>query len=404
MHIVQVNHMFFDGGGREEHVYQISKFLAEKGHKVTIVASDYSPTGQLLYKKKADRITNIKLVALKGYLTKIPPGRIQIPDLIDFLIEYKADIIHAHGMGEQPAEDAFYAAKINKIPFVYTLHFAPYKVYQRLNADHIWKVFQQYQTYNIMRGADKVLAVSPQEKQDIIKYTKYNNNNFDIIPNGFEHQPEKITSTQIKETYAKFGIPTSRKYVVFLGALTNPRKGAYEAIQAFRQAKAIIPELHLIIIGVWDTRLTGVGKPSLITQLLEKLAKANHVTVTGWVDEKDKYALLSGAHVFLSPTYYEAFGIALCEALYNRLPAVATKAGGTSYVVRHGIDGFLIDDYQAIDKFAQKIIYLIKNPKKAKEMGQAGRERVRKLFSWEKTGEKLEKLYQKLIEKNRLSL
>ena len=397
MDIVQVSHMFLDGGGREEHIYQISKYLALKGHRVTIVTSDYSPSGEYIMKRKADKIPGIKIVTLKGFLTKIPPGRVQIPDLIDFLMDYKADIIHAHGMGEQPAEEAFYAAKIKKVPFVFTLHFAPYDVYKKLNADQVWKVMQQYQVYNMLRGADKIIAVSPNEKDDIKKYTGYNGNNFEVIPNGFDRPPEKITPQLIKETFKKYGIPEGRKYIVFLGALTNPRKGAFEAIQAFRAAKSKIPDLFLILMGTWDARLNYAGLAKTTTKVLEKLAKANNTVVTGWLSEREKFALLSQSNVFISPTYYEAFGIALCEALYSKVPVIASDRGGCKYVVRNGIDGILVKDPENIEELTQAIIKLIQHPEESKKMGVAGNERVRKLFSWERTGEKLETLYKKLL-------
>jgi alpha-maltose-1-phosphate synthase len=397
MDIIQVSHMFLDGGGREEHIYQISKYLALKGHRVTIVTSDYSPSGEHIIKRKADKIPGIKIVTIKGYLTKIPPGRVQIPDLIDFLMDYKADIIHAHGMGEQPAEEAFYAAKIKKVPFVFTLHFAPYDVYKKLNAEHIWKVIQQYQVYNMLRGTDKIIAVSPNEKEDIIKYTGYSGNNFEVIPNGFERPQEKITPQLIKDTYKKYGIPEGRKYIVFLGALTNPRKGAFEAIQAYRAAKSKIPDLFLILMGTWDSRLNYAGQAKTTTKVLEKLAKANNVMVTGWLNEIDKFAILAGSNLFVSPTYYEAFGIALCEALYSKIPVISTNRGGCKYVVHNGVDGILVKNPEDIMEITQAIIKIISNPIKAKKMGLAGFERVRKTFSWEKTGEKLEKVYQKLI-------
>ena len=399
MDIVQVSHMFLDGGGREEHIYQISKYLALKGHRVTIITSDYSPSGEYLMKTKAEKVPGIKIVSLKGYLTNIPPGRVQIPDLIDFLIDYEANIIHAHGMGEQPAEEAFYAAKIKQIPFVFTPHFAPYDVYKKLNAEHVWKVIQQYQVYNVLRGADKIISVSPNEKEDIKKYTRYDGNNFEIITNGFEPPPEKITPQVVKDTYKKFGIPEGRKYVVFLGALTNPRKGAFEAIQAFRAAKSKNPDLYLIIIGRWDSRLSYPGQMKVTTKLLEKLAKANNVMITGWVSEKDKYALMTGANMFISPTYYEAFGIALCEALYSKLPVISTNRGGVKYVVRDGVDGLLLKDPENIEDLTRAILKLARQPEKSKQMGKAGYERVKKMFSWEKTGKKLEALYKKLVKK-----
>ena len=136
-----------------------------------------------------------------------------------------------------------------------------------------------------------------------------------------------------------------------------------------------------------------------MTKLLEKLIKANNVTITGWVSEKDKYALMTGADMFISPTYYEAFGIALCEALYSKLPVISTNRGGVKYVVRNGVDGLLVEDPENIEDFTQAILKLAQQPEKSKQMGKAGYERVKKMFSWEKTGKKLEALYKKLVKK-----
>lgn len=400
MDIIQVTHMFLDGGGREEHVFEISKYLSQLGHRVTIVTSDYTPTGEYNLKRKADKVPGIKVVTLKGFTTKIPPGRIQIPDLVDFLLDYKADVIHAHGMGEQPPEDAFYAAKIKKIPYVFTLHFAPYTVYKKLNADHVWSVIQKYQVYNILRGTDKIVAVSPDEQKDIVKYTEYEGNNFEMIPNGFDVPEEKITPATIRETFKKFAIPEGRRYVVFMGALTNPRKGAFEAIQAFRSALLKHPDLHLILMGTWDTRLSQLGKPNLTIRVLEKLAKAKHVTVTGWVSSQDKFNLLQGSNVFISPTSYEAFGIALAEALYSKIPVVTTDIGGCRYVVRNGIDGILVKSSDDIEGFAKALNKILGNPALAKKMGEEGHKRVSRMFSWKKTAQMLEKTYASLIAKN----
>lgn len=400
MNIVQVSHMFLDGGGREEHIFQISKYLSLKGHRVTIVTSDYTASSEYTFKKKADKIPGIKVVTLKGYPTNLPPGRVQIPDLMEFLIDYNADIIHAHGMGEQPAEDSFYAAKIKKVPFVFTLHFAPYTIYKKLGAEHIWKVIQTYHLYNMLRGADRIISVSPDERKDIVKYTGYKGTNFTVIPNGFERRVVKMTPQLIKDAFTKYNIPEGRKYIAFMGALTNPRKGAFEAIQAFREALNSNPDLHLILIGTWDSRLTFRGKNNMTTRILEKLAKAKHVTVTGWVNDADKYALLSGCSVFLSPTSYEAFGIGLCEALYNGIPAISTDVGGCRYVVRNGVDGILVNKQENIEGFTKAITKIIENPEAAKRMGAAGRKRVSELFSWEKTADKLEELYKYLIKNN----
>ena len=102
----------------------------------------------------------------------------------------------------------------------------------------------------------------------------------------------------------------------------------------------------------------------------------------------------------ISPTAFEAFGIALAEALYCGIPVVATKIGGIPYVVRDGKDGLLVDGQDNIEGFSKACVKLLKNPKMAAAMGQSGKERVRRKFRWDRTGSALLGLYEDLIAKN----
>jgi type III pantothenate kinase len=170
-----------------------------------------------------------------------------------------------------------------------------------------------------------------------------------------------------------------------------------EAVQVFRQVREKMPEAHMLVVGPWSSRYISTTP---VLKIVEKLAKAKHVTVTGYVSESDKYCLLAGADVMVSPTVYEAFGITLAEALYCKIPVVATKVGGVPYVVRDKIDGFLIKEQTNIPAFARACLRLLRNPELAKKMGQAGHERVKRKFQWDKVAQKLEDLYYRVIERN----
>jgi starch synthase len=398
MKIIQVNQLFLDGGGREEHVFHISKQMCKNGHEVTVVTSDYLPTGEETIGKRAKKIDNLKIKILKGYKVDVPPGRIQIPDLMDFLLEQNDyDIIHAHGMGEQPAEHAFYAAKIKGVPFVFTPHFHPWWAYEKLKAQKIWEVFQKTLTNMVGNHADAVIAVSEPQRDDLIKYANINPKNIQVIPNGVNGELPVLSPKEIQAVFDKYGIPKVANYIIFLGDATNPRKGAYEAVQAFRQMRdKYYPDTHLIIVGPWGHRLKTT--PALFT-LLNKMAKARHITATGYVNEYEKAALLTGSDLLVSPTTYEAFGIVLAEALYCGIPVVATKIGGVPYVVRDKVDGLLVNGQDNIPGFAKACAEILKDKNRAQEMGRRGRERVQKMFRWDKAAEKTLKLYQKLLDK-----
>ncbi len=58
---------------------------------------------------------------------------------------------------------------------------------------------------------------------------------------------------------------------------------------------------------------------------------------------------------------------------------VATNVGGIPIQLRDGEEGFLVEPHEK-EEFAERIIEILKNPSLAKEMGDKGKERVRKHF------------------------
>lgn len=401
MKIVQINHMFLDGGGREEHIYQLSKRLAEDGEEITILTSDYTPTGREEIGDKARKVKGIFLKTLKGYPVNIPPGRIEIPDLMDWLLKIdNFDLIHAHGMGEQVVLEAMYVAKIKNIPFVFTPHFHPYWAYEKLNAQKIWKVLQETQTKMIVENADATIVFSKLGKDELVKYTgAQKTKNIRIVPNGIDENLPTVKPEDIKKVFSKYEIPPAQNYMIFLGDIANPRKGAFTAIQAFREVRFQLPNTHLIMVGPWSNRFkTTVGTEKNI-QLLNKLAKAGRVTITDWVNDFEKVALLTGADLLISPTVYDSFGLALAEALWCKTPVVATKVGGVPFTVRDGIDGVLVKGADNIKGFAKASLKLLRNKELAEEMGEKGHQRVKKMFLLKDMVEKTRNLYQKLIKK-----
>ncbi len=399
MKIIQVNHMFLDGGGREEYIYQLSKRLAEKGNQVNIVTSDYTPTGEEPIGDRARKVKRIFIKTLKGYQVDIPPGRIVIPDLMDYLLKSNNyDLIHAHGMGERVSLEAFYAARVKNIPFVFTPHFHPCWAYEELGAQKIWKVLQETQTKMLVENADATVVFSDLDKETLCKYTKASpKSKIYIIHNGIDETLPEVSGEDVREVFAKYNIPLEQNYLIFLGDATNPRKGALQVIQAFRRVRYKLANTHLIITGPWGSRLrTSVGMKKSI-KLLNKLAKAGKVTITGYVSDFDKAALLSGADVLLSPTIYDSFGIVLAEALFYKTPVVATKIGGVPHTVRQNIDGILVNGADNTEGFARACIKLLKNKPLAKKMGEMGCRRVKKLFLWENTIAKMQNLYERLI-------
>jgi glycosyltransferase involved in cell wall biosynthesis len=89
------------------------------------------------------------------------------------------------------------------------------------------------------------------------------------------------------------------------------------------------------------------------------------------------------ASVFVLPANAraEAFGTVLLEAMASGLPCVTTELGtGTSWVVQDGLTGLVVppNDPAAL---AVAIGRILADPNLARQMGQAGRERVEREFT-----------------------
>ena len=85
---------------------------------------------------------------------------------------------------------------------------------------------------------------------------------------------------------------------------------------------------------------------------------------------------------------------------WQKKPIVATSVGGIPEVVDNGKTGILIPPSRPED-MARAIINLIGNKRIAEEMGEAGKQRVRQLFSIEQMIMHYEKLYFDLLKRNK---
>ncbi|MBN2251864.1 MAG: glycosyltransferase [Candidatus Altiarchaeota archaeon] len=75
----------------------------------------------------------------------------------------------------------------------------------------------------------------------------------------------------------------------------------------------------------------------------------------------------------------EGFGLTVSEALYKRTPVVASRVGGIPLQVVDGVNGFLHDPLD-VKGFSGSIVTLLRDEGMRREMGNQGREHVKKNF------------------------
>jgi glycosyltransferase involved in cell wall biosynthesis len=109
--------------------------------------------------------------------------------------------------------------------------------------------------------------------------------------------------------------------------------------------------------------------------------------------------LLHQMEVFVhASTTGEPFGQVIVEAMLAGKPVVATNGGGVPEIVQEGQTGLLVPMNDA-ESMAAAIIWLIENPEKGRQMGEAGRARALEHFSIQKTAGKIEEIYSLLLQR-----
>jgi len=150
-----------------------------------------------------------------------------------------------------------------------------------------------------------------------------------------------------------------------------------------------------IMPHIWDrlpdVKLWIVGKDP--PPEIQRLSDRQGVTVTGYVDDLRPY--LQKATVALAPLTYGA-GIQnkVLEAMACATPVVATPKAVAALTAAIGQDVLVEQDPAA---FADQVMSLIKEPERARQIGEAGRKFVEDCHSWKSVAPRLEGIYQKAI-------
>lgn len=91
--------------------------------------------------------------------------------------------------------------------------------------------------------------------------------------------------------------------------------------------------IHLHIVG----RSVASGKSPLIGRTLR------NVTFHGWLSRGEIATLMKQMDAVVMPSRWEAFGLVAIEAMREGVPVIASNKGGLPEVVRHGVDGLIVD-------------------------------------------------------------
>jgi glycosyltransferase involved in cell wall biosynthesis len=138
------------------------------------------------------------------------------------------------------------------------------------------------------------------------------------------------------ETRRRFGIPESKRVVLFAGRLLDAEKG----ILSFAKATADDWPSDLLLCVV------GTGPDSSRLEDWVRSKNLSHVILLGHSRRDALLDLYAAADVFLLPSFIDPNPLVVIEALWARLPiALSSRCGNGPEAVQEGVNGWTFDPY-----------------------------------------------------------
>ena len=209
--------------------------------------------------------------------------------------------------------------------------------------------------------------------------------NVPVINNGIP--AENIREGGAKLDRGEFGFSERDYLCVHVGSFLVCKNHAM-LINSFNEVLKVRPETALLLVGDGPLRAEMEG-------MARELGISGRVRFAGIRD--DVMGLLRISDLFVLSSHFEGLPISVLEAMSSGLPVVATDVGGVRDLVLDGKTGYLVLPGD-MNGFAHAILKMASSRERARELGAAGRERVRNEFSISSTVLGYERLYKQILE------
>ncbi len=240
-----------------------------------------------------------------------------------------------------------------------------------------------------IKNSAAVIANSNATKAEVQKI--YQNDNIPVIPTGTTPRDEKLTSSLSRRDFCN----DDCRLIVFLGRLVEEKGLEYliRALPMIREKQ----DVKLLVIGDGPERQT-------LENLARELCVDDDIIFTGAVSHVRIYDYLSLGDFFVGPSIslksggVEAQGNTFIEAMFARLPVVASDIGGISDAVIHEHTGLLVKE-KSPDEIAAAVLRLLDDPSLAKKLAENGHKHAHAFFSRYSTAQKISALYRNILGK-----
>jgi glycosyltransferase involved in cell wall biosynthesis len=304
------------------------------------------------------------------------------------------DIIHIHNLHPIWAVLQIVAySRRRGVPCVMACH-GLHETYHRVDLHQISglgkaavKLGSTYPLKYIFRYCSMVFASSPADLH-ILSEIGVKKNRIRIVPNGYS--PDLLDSVnrnliiQIRDRYK---IPKGVPLIFHLGEVKK-NKGHDILLRALAK---LDHDYHLVSAGnivdpVFDKRLR---------ELIAELGLENKVNLIGRIKNEEVKTFYQIADLFVMPSRFDTFPLAVIEAMAAGKAVIGTSVGGIPYQL--GEESGIVIPPENVDALATAVADLLLKPDKRQDLAEKASARAKNNFTWMSAAEKAFQNYRELL-------
>lgn len=220
---------------------------------------------------------------------------------------------------------------------------------------------QRFSFILIKKKADRVILLNREVQMQLEKFG-FDSSKLFVMGGGIDYKRIQTISSSKTEQYD----------ACFLGRI-NQTKGVYDLPAIWKHVVSSDKNAKLLIMG-FGTEY-GISE---LNRLFESYSVKNNVTIKGYISSEEVYSLIKSCKIFISPSYEEGWGIAVCEGMACGLPVVAYDL--SAYREYFGSTTRLVNIGDK-EKFAESIIELLNNSEERDNLGNVAKDIASK-YDW----------------------
>ncbi len=357
-------------GGLEMQTLKLAEALTARGHEVLLLCT----SGAILEEKALEK--NLKIYPLPGNKAA---AALKIRSLLK---SQSFEVIHTHLSNDLGA----------LIPGIKLANWGGKLFLTKRMGSGVSKKDLLHRA--LYARLDGVFAISHYIRENVLATCPVVPEKVKLLPNALDtavYNPDFYDCWAIRRELL---IDPETIVVGMIGRMT-PKKGHREFLQAASIIKRKTKQKILFVIVGNASQGETEYESDLHRLATEELDLKNDILWTGF--RSDIARLLSAMDILAFPSYREAFGTTLLEAMAMCVPIVASNSGGVPDIIENKRTGLLVQpqDPQAL---AGALLKLIKSAELRKHYGISGRMRVEEKFSFDRHIKQLENYYQKGID------